>query len=249
MADLHIGCSGFNYPDWRGRFYPEGLPQREWFGHYCSIFRSVELNVTFYRLVKPETFSRWQRMTPANFSFSIKGSRFITHVKRLVDPEEPLDRFFDGALHLGDKLQVVLWQFPPGFACDMDRLERFLALLDRYPVRHTLEFRNETWCTAQVTALCRQHRAALCMADWPAFDNDLPITSDFVYLRRHGHQGNYATSYSSDELEADAHRIAGYLAQGLAVYIYFNNDINAHAPANALELAGLLAGSGISHGE
>ncbi|HEY5975389.1 MAG TPA: DUF72 domain-containing protein, partial [Geobacteraceae bacterium] len=242
MADLYIGCSGFNYPHWRGRFYPGELPERAWFGHYCGCFRSVELNVTFYRLVKPETFSRWQRETPAGFSFSLKGSRFITHVKRLADPEEPLERFFAGASHLGEKLRTVLWQLPPAFGCNTARLARFLALLGRYPVRHALELRNATWDTAEVADLCREHRVALCLADWPEFTDRLPLTADFVYLRRHGRQGDYATCYSQEQLRGDADRIARYLGQGLSVQVYFNNDADAHAPTNALELARLLEG-------
>lgn len=240
MADLFIGCSGFNYPHWRGSFYPAELPETAWLNHYCGLFRSVELNVTFYRLLKPETFLNWRQTTPGGFAFAIKGSRFITHIKRLIEPEVPLERFFAGALQLGNKLQTVLWQFPPQFGCDTGRLERFLTALDRYPVRHALEFRHESWCSDLVAALCRKHGVALCLADWPDFADHLPLTADFVYLRRHGHQGDYTTCYNSDELRIVASRIRGYLAEGLAVYIYFNNDAYAHAPLNALELARLL---------
>jgi uncharacterized protein YecE (DUF72 family) len=240
MPGLFIGCSGFTYPHWRGRFYPEKLPQAQWFDYYCSVFSSVELNVTFYRLLKPETFDRWRRKSPPGFSFSVKGSRFITHVKRLIDPEEPLERFFDGALRLEEKLRAVLWQFPPGFGRDTARLERFLATLERYPVRNTLEFRDESWCTEEIFDLCRKARAALCMADWPAFITDLPVTADFVYIRRHGRGGGYASRYSLDELKSDARRIRIYLEEGRDVHIYFNNDIHAYATENARELIGFL---------
>ncbi len=240
MADLFIGCSGFAYPHWCGRFYPEKLPQKRWFGHYSSAFASIELNVTFYRLLKPATFVRWQLESPAGFIFSVKGSRFITHVKRLADPEEPLSRFFEGVLLLGPKLGVILWQFPPGFACAASRLERFLDLLSRYPVRNALEFRHESWCCQEVVSLCQGARVALCMADWPEFITELPFTANFVYLRRHGHGGNYSSRYSRDELLADAARIRQYLDAGRDVYIYFNNDAEAFAPENALELTHLL---------
>ena len=113
MAVVHIGCSGFSYPHWQGPFYPEGLTRRRWLAHYCSVFASVELNVTFYRLLKPDTFDRWREETPPSFAFSVKGSRFITHVKRLAEPEAPLERFFSGVSHLGEKLAAILWQFPP----------------------------------------------------------------------------------------------------------------------------------------
>jgi len=240
MPELFIGCSGFSYPHWRGNFYPDTLPQKGWFDHYCSAFASVELNVTFYRLLKPETFSRWQREAPPLFAFCAKGSRFITHVKRLVDIEEPLARFFDGVLNLGSKLRVILWQFPPGFACNRDRLERFLELLSRYPVRNALEFRHESWCCQEVALLCRGTGVALCMADWPGFIAELPLTAGFAYLRRHGRGGSYSGSYSAGELAADAGRIREYLAGGRDVYIYFNNDAGGCAPENAGELARLL---------
>lgn len=240
MPGLFIGCSGFSYPHWRGHFYPEQLPLKHWFDHYCATFTSVELNVTFYRLLKPEVFVRWQKESPPRFTFSVKGSRFITHVKRLANPEEPLERFFEGVLLLGEKLRVILWQFHPGFACNMGQLERFLELLSCYPVRNALEFRHESWCCEEVVALCREARVALCMADWPDFIAELPLTAGFVYLRRHGRGGSYAGCYSHDELLADAGRIREYLEGGRDVYIYFNNDAQAFAPENARELAQLL---------
>ncbi len=240
MSGLFIGCSGFTYPHWRGRFYPEKLPQALWFEYYCSVFSSVELNVTFYRLPKPETFDRWREKSPPGFSLSVKGSRFITHVKRLLDPEGPLERFFDGALRLGEKLRAVLWQFPPGFARDTARLERFLAALEPYPARNALEFRDESWCAEEISELCRGAGVALCMADWPGYINELPVTADFVYIRRHGPGGGYAGRYSLDELNSDARRIRGYLEQGCDTHIYFNNDARAYATENARELMCLL---------
>lgn len=241
MPELFIGCSGFSYPHWRGRFYPDKLPQKRWFNYYCTIFDTVELNVTFYRLLKPDTFTRWQLESPPGFTFSLKGSRFITHVKRLADPEEPLARFFDGVLLLGEKLRVILWQFPPGFGCNIRRLELFLELLARYPARNTLEFRHESWCCEDVISLCREAGVALCMADWPGFIADLPLTAGFVYLRRHGRGGSYAGCYSHEELLADAGRIRKYLEEGRDVYIYFNNDAEGYAPENARELEQLLS--------
>lgn len=242
MAELKIGCSGFSYPHWRGAFYPDGMPQSRWLAHYCTAFSSVELNVTFYRIPKPETFVKWRRETLAGFTFSLKGSRFITHVKRLHDPKEPLAHFFDAALHLGEKLVAVLWQFPPSFTLSLERLGAFLGLLARYPVRNALEFRNESWLVAEVFDLCREHNVGLCMADWPEFIREPPLTADFVYIRRHGHGGDYAGCYSRDELERDDLRIRGYLGEGRDVFIYFNNDARGFAPQNARELAGMLLG-------
>ncbi len=240
MPGLFVGCSGFTYSHWAGRFYPEKLPQGGWFDYYCSVFSTVELNVTFYRLLKPETFSKWRLHSPPGFSFSVKGSRFITHVKRLAAPEEPLERFFSGPLHLEEKLSAVLWQFPPSFGRDTARLEGFLEALKPYAARHALEFRDESWCTEEIFDLCQQTGTALCIADWPPFIKDLPLTADFVYIRRHGHGGSYAGSYSHEELAADAGRIQEYLRGGRDVHIYFNNDAHAFAPENALELIGLM---------
>jgi uncharacterized protein YecE (DUF72 family) len=200
----------------------------------------LELNVTFYRLPKPSTFAKWRLATPAGFVFSLKGSRFITHVKRLRNPEEPLERFFSAALELQEKLGAVLWQLPPRFRADSQRLERFLKLLDGYPVRNTLEFREKSWLGAETVSLCREHNVPLCMADWPQFLVETPLTADFIYIRRHGRQGDYATEYGQWELAGDAERIRGYLEGGRDVFIYFNNDALGHAPKNASELKEML---------
>lgn len=247
MPELFIGCSGFSYPHWRGCFYPENLPQKRWFEHYCDSFGTVELNVTFYRTIKPGVFVRWRCESPPNFTFSVKGSRFITHIKRLANPEKQLERFFEGALQLGNKLRVVLWQFPPDFSCDFVLLEQFLKLLLRYPARNALEFRHASWCCKEVFSLCRKARTAVCMADWPVFPNEIPITTDFVYIRRHGRGGNHDGRYTHEELSVDAGRLREFLAGGKDVYIYFNNDAECFAPHNSLELA-QLTGSALLSG-
>jgi len=148
MAQPWIGCSGFNYRDWKETLYPCDLPQRRWLEHYSTIFPTVELNVTFYRLPLLSTFIKWRDQTPPGFAFSLKGSRYITHIKRLKQVEEPLERFFQRALQLKEKLRVVLWQFPPGFKVNLERLGLFSKLLEKYPIRNTLEFRHESWITA-----------------------------------------------------------------------------------------------------
>ncbi len=192
MPRQWIGCSGFNYPHWKGNFYPEGLPQKKWLQHYCTVFNTVELNVTFYRLPKESTFEKWYAETPADFGFSIKGSRFITHIKKLIDPEAPLKLFFKNAMQLKEKLMIVLWQFPPGFKIDPARLNTFLNLLEPYRVRHAFEFRNESWIARETIEMCTEKNVALCLADWPVFAGGLPLTADYVYIRRHGHAGDYS---------------------------------------------------------
>lgn len=241
MPELLIGCSGFNCPDWKGAFYPEDLPQKKWLEYYCTIFNTVELNVTFYRLPLVKTFEKWHDETPPEFAFSLKGSRFIIHVKRILDPKEPLALFFERALHLREKLRVVLWQFSPGFKIDLERLKTFLDLLGNYPVRNVLEFRNESWMIKRTVNLCKESKAGLCMADWPEFLDDLPATSDYIYIRRHGESGNYATSYSKTALRRDARRLKNYRKSGKDVFMYFNNDFHAYAPRNARELTEMLA--------
>src|SRR5690242_6110398 len=183
MAELFIGCSGFSYRHWRGTFYPEDLPQKEWFTYYRSVFSTVELNVSFYRTPKPETYRHWYEETSPDFSFAVKGSRFITHIKRLQEPEVHLERFFTPALELAEKLKVVLWQFSPAFKCDIPRLEASLAELKHYKVRSTIEFRNESWIIPEVTELLKAHGISYCQADAPPFLYEPPVSADFVYIR------------------------------------------------------------------
>ncbi len=237
---LLIGCSGFNYSDWKSTFYPEGLAQRKWLKYYCTVFDTVELNVTFYRLPLARTFEHWRDETPGGFAFSLKGSRYITHIKRMLDVEEAVRTFFDRAMLLGEKLQAVLWQFSPGFKSDAGRLKIFLQLLSHYPVRHTLEFRNESWINNEVLDLCKKHNVSLCAADWPPFLDDLPLTADFVYIRRHGVEGNYESDYPKSSISNDSRKIKKYMKDGRDVFIYFNNDAHGYAPKNARELAGML---------
>jgi len=241
MADINIGTSGFQYRHWKGAFYPEGLAQRRWFEYYTHVFNTVELNVTFYRLPNENTFHKWYQETPPGFVFSLKGSRFITHVKRLKSPREPLALFFDRAKGLKDKLGIVLWQLPPNFGKDLGRLDKFLKELGKYHIRNTFEFREKSWVDAEVISIISEHGHCLCMADWPQFNDEVPITSDFVYIRRHGHDGRYDSKYSNVELRRDARRIRQYLKGKKDVFIYFNNDAYGYAPQNAMELKEILA--------
>ena len=237
---VNIGCSGFSYDHWRGVFYPEGLPKSRWLNYYTEKFHTVELNVTFYRLPKESTFEKWRGETPADFRISVKGSRYITHVKRLKDPKDPLKRFFDNIRPLKEKMAVVLWQLPPSFKADIERLEIFLKAVKPYRAKNTFEFREESWVKSdEVKEMLAANGASFCMADWPAFINDLPQDTGLVYIRRHGH-GTYGASYSADELKEDARRIKGYAKKGKEVFIYFNNDIEGFAPKNALELASVI---------
>jgi uncharacterized protein YecE (DUF72 family) len=240
MPKYRIGCSGFLYDSWRGPFYPDNLPHKKWLSFYMEKFNTVELNVTFYRLLKKEAFERWYKETPPDFTFCLKGSRFISHVKKLKDVELPLSTFFNTTAPLLEKLEVILWQLPPNLKLNMKNLEDFVENLKAYPVRHVFEFRHKSWLTKRVFNLLSAANIALCMADWPEFIDELPLTADFVYIRRHGERGSYATNYSIEHLKTDAKRIKNYLKMNKDVYFYFNNDSFAYAPKNAIELKTIL---------
>ncbi len=240
MPRVLVGTSGFSYKHWRGPFYPKDLAQKKWFEFYCDNFQTVELNVTFYRLPAESTFRKWRFETPEHFKFALKGSRFITHIKRLKDPADPLKTFMNVVRPLGTKLGIVLWQLPPNFKKDTDRLNSFLKALKKYRRKNAFEFRHESWVDKNVVDLLRDENICICMADWPPFVDDLPATADFVYIRRHGRGGSYDTCYANEELESDAKRIRKYLRQKKDVFIYFNNDARGYAPRNALELKRIL---------
>lgn len=240
MPKYRIGCSGFLYDSWRGNFYNKLLSQRKWLSFYVEKFNTVELNVTFYRLLKKEAFERWYKETPPQFSFSLKGSRFISHIKKFKDVALPLVTFFNTTAPLLEKLEVVLWQLPPNFKVNLKNLQDFIETIKPYPVRHVFEFRHKSWISKRVFKLLSDSNIAVCMADWPDFIDDLPLTADFVYMRRHGEFGSYATNYSTEQLKNDAKRIKAYLKLDKDVYIYFNNDAMGYAPKNAMELNAIL---------
>jgi uncharacterized protein YecE (DUF72 family) len=160
MVDIRIGCSGFLYDHWRGPFYPEDLPRNLWLDYYCRQFSTVELNVTFYRLPERETFAKWYLATPEGFVFSLKGSRFITHVKKMKDCAEPIEAFYSRASVLKEKLGVILWQLPPTLNMDVERLKEFLEALRPYRVRNAFEFRNKTWINKKIFTLFEKENTA-----------------------------------------------------------------------------------------
>lgn len=244
QAALWIGTSGYSYSHWRGAFYPPELPSREQLRFYATVFNTVELNVTFYRLPRESTFKNWCQLSPPGFSFALKGSRLITHQKRLDDVAEAVAVFFDRAKLLGEKLRVVLWQLPPGMRADRERLEGFCRLLRENPVarttRHVFEFRHPTWFTPEIYEVLRAYGYALCTADAPRWPCVEEVTADFAYYRFHGHERLYASSYPRGVLAVWAEKMAAHLAAGRDVYAYFNNDAGGYAVANARELKELL---------
>lgn len=234
---IRIGTSGWNYSHWRRLFYPPGLSQPQWLSFYAAHFDTVEINATFYRLPKAEYVDRWREAAPEGFIFAVKGSRYLTHMKRLADTGESLDRFFDLVRRLAGKAGPVLWQLPPGMGRDDDRLAAFAGALPG-DVRHAFEFRNPEWYDAAVYGILERAGAALCIPDHPDYPQELILTTGWTYIRLH--YGSLDGCYSKDELESWAGRITALTAQGADAYIYFNNDWNGHALDNAKALRGII---------
>jgi uncharacterized protein YecE (DUF72 family) len=238
VARYLIGTSGWHYEGWRGDFYPEDLPARKWLAFYAERFPTVELNNSFYHLPTEAAFKNWHDATPDNFTFAVKASRFITHIKRLNDIEEPLNNFMSRAALLGDKLGPVLFQLPPGFHRDDARLEKFLKILPEG--RHAIEFRHDSWFADEVYEALRRRGVAFCIFDMPRLKTPLVATADFIYVRFHGTAERYAGSYPDEALAQWAKNIKKLAKDLEAVYAYFNNDVGGHALKNAMTLRGFL---------
>lgn len=239
VGRLRVGCSGWEYKHWRGDFYPAELRKAEWFGYYAERFDSVEINNTFYRLPERTTFAAWAGRAPSGFEFAIKASRFLTHMKKLKDPEEPIERLFGRMRPLRGHLGPVLYQLPPGWKLDRARLEHFLQVLPRR-VRHVVEFREPSWYVEDVLDLLAQHRVSLCLHDMPGSATGKVRVGPLVYVRYHGASDRYHGSYSDDRLEAWAEWLHAERINGTDIYAYFNNDVGGHAPRNAATLRRLL---------
>jgi uncharacterized protein YecE (DUF72 family) len=288
MSKAYIGTSGFMYPHWRGHFYPSKLPQRDWFGYYSKQFDTVELNVSFYCLPKKEVFEKWRKSAGKSFVFAIKGSRYITHIKRLKDCQEAVERFFEAADGLRRSAEVgwrisessnasvpagyglpagrpsediasrqpsprfrdvVLWQLPPRFKTNPERLKEFLKILPSL-WRHAFEFRHESWLDKEVFQILKKYNAAIVFQDFP----DWPRTTDyaeligryelgklpFIYYRFHGVKALYTSGYSDKELKEIAVEIRRWLDKRKDVYAYFNNDALGYAVENAKTLEALV---------
>jgi uncharacterized protein YecE (DUF72 family) len=285
---VRVGISGWRYAGWRGKFYPTGLPRKEELAYAAGSFRTIELNGSFYSLQRPENYAQWYEETPADFLFAVKGSRFITHMRRLRDVRAALANFIaSGLFELEEKLGPLLWQLPPGFQYDPDRLERFFELLPRTgadasklarkhddrikararirtdpgrKLRHVLEVRHNSFVQPEFIALLRRHDIGLVVADtagrWPLMED---VTADFVYVRLHGDKKIYESGYSGAALDRWARRIEAWQNGGEVsdakttspkppprrkkrdVYVYFDNDIKVHAPADAARLERKLA--------
>jgi uncharacterized protein YecE (DUF72 family) len=265
-ARVYIGISGYDYKGWRGRFYPEKLPARQWLHYASRIFNSIELNGTFYSLKSPDVFRRWADETEDDFVFAIKGGRFITHNLKLRNADTALGNFYaSGVLAFGRKTGPFLWQLPATYRFDADRLDSFMRRLprdstegevvarqhdarvrrgalvtatERVPYRHAFEVRHPSYFTNEFYDLLRAHRCALVIADTAGrFPYAEEITAGFVYVRLHGSRELYVSGYTDAELDVWAARIDQWRLQGRDVYVYFDNDAKVHAPFDARRLA------------
>jgi uncharacterized protein YecE (DUF72 family) len=233
---VHLGTSGYAYPHWRGLLYPKGLPQKRWFSRYQEVFSCVELNATFYRLPSPATVRSWRDGARPGFLFAAKGSRYLTHMKRLKDAGVGLQRFFDLLLPLAPKLRVVLWQLPP----QMNRLDlpRLIGFIDKLPreVRHAFEFRSDAWYTGEVCDVLDAYGAAFCEHDLVRA-RPPRITGGFRYVRFHGAGAKYGGRYGRAALRPWARSLRAFRGDS---WVFFNNDLGGNALYDALELNELL---------
>jgi len=237
---VRVGCSGWNYQDWRERVYPRGLPPSKWLEHYATLFDTVEVNNTFYRLPRVEAVARWVEQSPPGFVFAVKASRYLTHVKRLRDLGDGVERFYAHIEPLAGspKMGPVLWQLPRTFKRDDERLAGALEALP--PGRHCFEFRHESWFADETYELLRRHNAALVIGDHPQrLFQAHELTADWTFIRFHyGHRGRNG-NYSERELQEWAARIKDWRRR-VEVYAYFNNDWMGFAVRNGLRLKELL---------
>jgi uncharacterized protein YecE (DUF72 family) len=235
---IFVGTSGWQYDDWRGRFYPEDLPKRRWLARYSTRFSTVEVNNSFYRLPSGHTFARWREESAPGFLITVKASRYITHIRRLRDAADSVELLFSRARRLGPKLGPVLYQLPPRFPADLERLEVFLSVLPT-DVRAAFEFRDPSWENEDVHAALDRAGAAVVLADRPRARVEDVVTGGWSYLRFHeGGRGPDGAGYSREKLRRWADRIIGLPATD--VFVYFNNDRGGAAVRDAGTLAKLL---------
>jgi len=243
---LYVGTSGWQYKDWRGVLYPDGLPLRLWLEEYAARFATVEINNAFYRLPSRETFESWRERTPPGFVVSVKASRYLTHIKRLRDPAEPVHRLMTHAAGLGDQLGPVLLQLPPTLHADPGLLDACLA---RFPsgTRIAVEPRHDSWWTPEVREVLESHGAALCWADVLARPvTPLWRTADWGYLRFHEGRAKQWPRYGRQSLTTWVHRIADTWSDDHDVYAYFNNDVHAAAVEDAVTFARAATARGLT---
>jgi uncharacterized protein YecE (DUF72 family) len=239
-----IGTSGWHYQHWRGRFYPEGLAVKQWLGHYAERFATVEVNNAFYRLPERSTFSTWAATLPDDFCVAVKASRYLTHVRRLREPAEPVGRLMDRAQGLGPKLGPVLLQLPPNLPADLEALEETLAAFPA-GIRVAVEPRHDSWFSAGLRSLLGERDVALCLTDTNGKGGPRWRTASWGYVRFHHGRGSPPSCYGRTALRTWAAELAGRWPAGADVFVYFNNDTNGCAPRDAHRFALAAAAVGL----
>lgn len=232
---VHIGCSGWHYPHWRGNFYPKDSKSNDFLKLYITSFDTVEINNTFYRLPSEKAIFTWRDAVKPDFKFAVKASRFITHNKKLKDSGKSFQIFFDRVMLLGPHLGPVLFQLPPKWNYNGIRLEEFLAILPK-GIDYVFEFRNRDWIRDEAFQLLQKYNVGFCIHDMPDSKTPELVTGNAAYLRFHGPEGTYQGGYHATVLKYWARKIQQWDKMGVRVYAYFNNDIGGFAPHNALML-------------
>ncbi|HLT06804.1 MAG TPA: DUF72 domain-containing protein [Cyclobacteriaceae bacterium] len=238
-GNVFIGTSGWHYKHWRGNFYPEGTKADEQLAFYIKQFPTVEINNSFYRVPPATTFDGWGKAVPNNFVFAVKANRYFTHLKKLKVDKEEINHFLEKVERLGGKAGPILFQLPPNWKINLQRLEEFLSKLPKHH-RYTVEFRNPTWCRQELFDLLHQFNAAFCIYDLAGHQSPRMVTADFIYVRLHGPGDKYQGRYSPGQLENWAQQCRQWLQQGRDVFIYFDNDEKGYAAINAMELSAIL---------
>lgn len=241
MARVLVGTSGFSYSDWKQEFYHGLTREKDMLAAYCKVFQSVEINQSFYRLPSADVVQQWVDTVPRDFVFSYKANRFLTHRKRLKDFDEPIDRLTKAVAPFGPSLGPLLFQLPPRWQVNTERLRQFVESLPASH-RYTFEFRDPSWLCEEVYSILEARNHALCFYDFKTYQSPEIVTADFVYIRLHGPNAEaYSGSYSDNALECYAQKIAAWQRQGLDVYCYFDNDQKGCAPRDAQVLQQKLA--------
>jgi uncharacterized protein YecE (DUF72 family) len=232
---IRVGTSGWNYDHWRKNFYPQELQPTEWLDYYARRLSTVEINNSFYNLPSAKTFRKWADTVPESFLFAVKASRYITHMKKLKDPEEPLKRFLGRVEYLRERRGPILFQLPPRWRVNTGRLREFL---DHLPddCRATFEFRDTTWWNDEVYRVLEDYKVAFCIYHLAGVHSPEIMTSDFVYIRLHGPGAAYQGLYDKQTLTGWAGAISAWAGAGKEVYCYFDNDQDGYAARNAMEL-------------
>jgi uncharacterized protein YecE (DUF72 family) len=239
MASVRIGTSGWHYNHWRARFYPEDMASAEMLAFYARRFPAVEINNSFYKLPQKETFENWRGTVPDGFIFAVKASRYITHMKKLKEPEEPVRHFLERIAGLGNRLGPVLFQLPPNWHCNPDRLRAFVGALPDEN-RYAFEFRDPSWFTDEIFRILEEAGAAFCIYDLEGRLSPKPVTADFIYVRLHGPGSAYEGNYSPEFLSGRAGAFSTWQRQGKDIFCFFDNDQKGFAAANAMSLLEML---------